>query len=133
MFELRIYSIQGQINLWIKSFLSGRTQSVVMDGKNSSPFNVLSGIPQGSVLGPLLFLIFINHIVNDVSSNINLFVDICTLFRRINTIDDSVTLQNDFNKLYTWSRRWNMEFNVTKCYSITITLTRNNIQNDYHI
>ena len=133
LLKLQSYGIRGQILLWIKGFLSGRTQRVLMDGEKSSSCHVLSGVPQGSVLGPILSLIVINDIVNDVSSDISLFADDCALYRRIDTLDDEETLQNDLNKLCAWSRRWNMEFNVSKCYSMTITLKRSTIQNEYQI
>ena len=72
-----------------------------MDGETSSPCNVLSGVPQGLVLGPVMLLIFINDIVNDISSSINLLADDCALYRRINTIDDSIALQNDLKTNFT--------------------------------
>ena len=76
---------------------------------------------------------FINDIVKDVSSDISLFADDYALYRWIETLDDEEALQNDFNKLCAWSHGWNMEFNVSKCYSMTITLKRRTIQNEYQI
>ena len=77
-----------------------------------------SGVPQGSVLGPLLFLIYINDIVKDISSNLRLFADDCLLYRVITTEEDSALLQNDLNTIFTWSLLWQMKFNKTKCVTL---------------
>ena len=73
--KLHYYGIRGKHHSWIKSFLSGRTQRVIVDGQSSDSVDVLSGVPQGSVLGPILFLIFINVIADGISSHIRLFAD----------------------------------------------------------
>ena len=106
---------------------------VVMDGEKSFPCDVLSGVPQGTVLGPILFLIFINDIGERLNSNINLFADDCALHRNIRSEEDSYILQNDLKMLYDWTKRWKMEFNVSKCYSLTVTLNKNKIQTNYRI
>ena len=92
---------------------------VVMDREKSFPGDVLSGVPQGTVLGPILFLIFINDIGERLNSNINLFADDCALYRNIRSEEDSYILQNDLKMLYDWIKRWKMESNVSKCYSLT--------------
>ena len=104
-----------------------------MDGEESNSCDVLSGVPQGSVLGPVLFLIYINDIVSDIDSRINLFADDCALYREITSADDAIVLQKDLDRLYRWSCDWDMDFNVTKCFSMTVTLKRNIIANEYHI
>ena len=111
---------------WISSFLNNRTQNVVVDGFSSKESPVLSGVPQGSVLGPVLFLIFINDIADDISSAIRLFADDCLIYREIKNRDDQFALQRDLNKLVEWANTWGMEFNIQKCNVITITNMKKN-------
>ena len=98
--KLNSYGFRGQSHSLIKSVLSSRTQAVVMDGDRPFPCKVLSGVPQGTVLGPILFLIYINDIVDGLQSNINLFADDCALYRKIETEEDNKILQDDLNLLY---------------------------------
>ena len=131
--KLSSYGFGGLCHSWLRSFLSSRTQAVVMDGERSFPCEVLSGVPQGTVLGPILFLIYINDIVNGLKSNINLFADDCALYRKIESEEDNRVLQDDLNLLHSWGIRWSMDFNVSKCFSMTVTLNRNIIHSTYHI
>ena len=91
-----------------------------MDGERSTPCEVLSGVPQGTVPGPILYLIYINDIVDGLKSNINLFADDCALYRRIESELDSRVLQDDLNLLHIWGTRWNIDFNVSKCFSMKV-------------
>ena len=133
LIKLQRYGIRGENLSWIKDFLFGRTQKVVMDGEESNACDVLSGVPQGSVLGPVLFLLYINDIITDVDSKINLFADDCALYREIKSAEDASALQNDLDRLYRWSCDWDMDFNVTKCFSMSVTLKRNFIASEYYI
>ena len=81
--KLHHYSIRGSVLTWLQSFLRGRPQQVVLDGYYSTPCDVISGVPQGSVLGPTLFSIYINDIVDDIQSTIRLFADDCLIYRCI--------------------------------------------------
>ena len=113
--KLKSLGIRGDILQWVKSFLRGRTQCVSVDGKKSSWKDVLSGIPQGSVLGPILFVIFINDMPLEVKYNIcKLFADDCKLF---GIVKDRVqnTMQSDLTKLEDWSTIWQLPFNANKC------------------
>ena len=105
----------------------------MLDGEESNACNVLSGVPQGSVLGPVLFLLYINDIITDVDSKIILFADDCALYREIKSAEDASALQNDLDRLYRWSCDWDMDFNVTKCFSMSVTLKRNFIASEYYI
>jgi len=119
--KLHLCGIHGENVSWIEDFLSGRSQKVVMDGEESNLCDVLSAVPQGSVLCLLLFHAYINDIVTDVDSKINLFAEKCALYREIRSTEDAVVLQQDLHRLYKWRCDWNMHFYVTKCYSMLST------------
>ena len=125
LYKLDEYGISGDTLLWTKSFLSGRSQVVVVDGATSSTVPVTSGVPQGSVLGPLLFLVFINDINSNISSQIRLFADDTIIYRAIKSAADQIALQEDLNKLEQWAKEWQMEFHPDKCKTIHITRSPN--------
>jgi ribonuclease P/MRP protein subunit RPP40 len=104
--------------------LEGRTQQVVLDGISSDSGDVLSGVPQGSVLGPVLFLLFINDLPDGIKSSVRLFADDCVLYRNISSQRDCEILQDDLSKLALWEQDWLMEFNVIKCHSMRVTKHR---------
>ena len=93
LYKLRYYGIRRSTHKWIASWLSERYQKVVLDGQASDPVPVLSGVPQGSVLGPVLFLIFINDVPDNIRSSVRLFADDCVLYRNINSLTDCQILQ----------------------------------------
>ena len=93
------YGIRGNILAWIRSFLSNRSQQVLVEGVRSSPAPVTSGVPQGSVLGPLLFLVYTNDIPARVKSTTRLFADDSLLYRKIKSPADT---QEDLNALQEW-------------------------------
>ena len=90
---------------WIQAWLTDRRQRVIVEGEISNWKPVLSGIPQGSVLAPILFLIFINDLDDDLSSKVLKFADDTNMFRTINTDADKATLQDDLTKLVKWSEK----------------------------
>ena len=114
------YGIRGEILGWIKAFLSDRTQQVIVNGETSQCKEVISGIPQGSVLGPLLFVIFINDLPTQVKSDIFLFANDTKIFRNIRSEDDRETLQKDINTMLEWANKWQLEFHPDKCVSMSI-------------
>ena len=100
---------------WIEKWLIDRRQRVVVDGEVSNWISVLSGVPQGSVLGPILFLIYINDLDDDITSKVLKFADDTKVFRKIKSDVDRQHLQDDLNKLIEWSEKWQMLFNFGKC------------------
>jgi hypothetical protein len=122
--KLTYYGVNGSTNAWIEAFLSHRTQKVSCSGTHSDSVAVTSGVPQGSVLGPLLFLLFINDISDHIDSHMRLFADDSIIYREINNIDDCHKLQKDLDTVCDWAAKWQMSFNVKKCHVLPITLKR---------
>ena len=118
--KLKAYGIIGNLLQWIKSFLVGRTQEVVVNGSLSKCGCVASGIPQGSVLGPLLFVIFINDILEGIKSNGLMYADDTKIFRMISTKEDAEKLQKDIEMLESWSSKWDLKFHPDKCHVLTL-------------
>ena len=113
--KLKSLGITGNVFNWIKDWLSNRQQRVVVNGVESTWSPVTSGVPQGSVLGPLLFLIYINDIDQGVTSMISKFADDTKVGRTILDKNDIVDLQNDLRLLGKWADKWQMKFNADKC------------------
>ncbi len=107
--KLEYYGIHGQTRNWIALFLHNLTQTNSVDGAFSDEAWVTSDVPQGSVLGPVLFLLYINDISNNISSNMHL------------SADDSII----YHEIVSWAQTWQMDFNVTKCYMMSITTKTN--------
>jgi len=113
--------------------LSNRRQRVVINGAQSSWLPVISGVPQGSVLGPLLFLLYINDITKDILSDIRLFAADCILYRVIRTQSDCITLQADIDRLHSWATIWQMQFNSSKCHILSISRQHNPTLASYYL
>ena len=126
--KLQAHGITGKLLNWIKIFLSGRRQRVVINGFQSHESSVISGVPQGSVLGPLLFLIYVDDLPRVISSPSLLFADDTKLFR---PISDHDSFQNDILTLERWSTLWQLNFNTKK--SFIMHLGRNNPCYTYYI
>ena len=116
--------IKGELLQWIENFLSDRQQRVVLNGFASDWTPVISGVPQGTVLGPCLFLCYINDITNEINSKISLFADDALIFRQIASNEDIHVLQQDLDVLEKWSTDWLLAFNVSKCVHIQLHPTR---------
>ena len=115
LLKLKVHGIgNGMIN-WIEKWLIDRRQRVVVDGEVSNWKSVLSGVPQGSVLEPILFLICINDFDDDIASKVLKFADDTKVFRKIKSDADRQHLQDDLNTLIEWSDKWQMLFNFGKC------------------
>ena len=124
----------GKLLLWITDYLKDLSQRVVLDGSTSEWVSVTSGVPQGSILGPLLFLLFINDMPDCTEHSIlSLFADDAKCFRIINNIEDCEQLQRDLNGLYEWSQVWKLNFNVLKCKVLSFTKNVTPIVFKYHL
>jgi hypothetical protein len=119
--KLKFYGIHGNIHNWVTSFLKHRQQRVLVEGVTSESVHVDSGVPQGTVMGPLLFLLYINDLPKCVKSSVRLFADDCLLYRPIHGEEDQVSLQKDLQKLSEWAETWGMSFNPSKCYIMTVS------------
>ena len=113
--KLEAYGIQGKVARWVEAFLSARTQRVVLNGSKSEWALVLSGVRQGSVLGPLLFILYVNDIPDLVHCNIKMFADDIKLFTPVRSQEDQEHLQCDIATLENWTKDWLLEFNADKC------------------
>ena len=113
--KLKSLGINGEVLRWIETFLSGRRHRVSIDGELSDWVYVKSGIPQGSVLGPILFVVFINDMPRVSNNCCKLFADDAKIYSAIHSEDDTVSLQNDINSLVEWSTLWQLPYNIEKC------------------
>jgi hypothetical protein len=129
--KLKSYGMQEDVTQLISSFLSNRTQKVVIDGVESDTVPVTSGVPQGSVIGPLLFIIYINDLPDKIKSKCRLFADDSLLYRKIKSERDKQELQLDLEEVINWCNAWQMELNVEKCEHMHISSKRAPDQNTY--
>ena len=113
--KLKSYGIVSKISDWIGDFLRGRTQQVCVGDGLSEWGQVKSGVPQGSVLGPMLFLLYVNELPELVKSGIKLFADDTKIYRTIKGEEDTQALQDDLDVLSRWSEDWMLDFNIDKC------------------
>ena len=125
VYKVSKYGVKENVLGWIESFLSNRTQCVSINDTTSCIMPVTSGIPQGSVLGPLLFVIYINDLpdIVDVGTIIFLFADDTKAFRRIKSAIDQLILQKDIDKLTEWSNIWLLKFHPDKCVNMQLGKT----------
>ena len=123
--KLSHLGIKGSLLKWIERFLSDRMQHVIVNGERSLDSRFISGVPQGSVLGPLLFLCYINDITSGISSAIKLYVDDVLIYRVVNCIDDCEMLQRDLDTLQAWAHKWNMSFKSAKCEFLQVSNKQN--------
>ena len=118
--KIKSYGFSDPLLGWIEQFLTGRTQRVIVNNIPSSNASVTSGIPQGSVLGPILFILYINDLPDLVLSETYLFADDTKLFRHIIDFKSAEELQGDLNKLQEWSSTWLLKFHPDKCKVLTL-------------
>ena len=119
--KLGRYGIHWNLLSWMEFFLTKRVQTVICEGATSPSSPVTSGVPQGSVLGPLLFLRYINDLPNSLTSTVKLFADDTILYGVVVKDSDCDNLRDDLNKLEIWQHKWQMQFNPSNCNIICIS------------
>ena len=129
--KLHNYGIRDRTLSWMSAFLNGRSQTVILEGDCSEEVPVTSGVPQISVLGPILFLIYINDLQDKVKSQVRLFADDTAAYLAISKLADSEQLQAHLDILQEWEIRWDMQFNPSKCQVIHITRSRSPLPTTY--
>ena len=127
------YKLENLALKWFVSYLSDRRQRVIVNGKTSNWTAVLSGVPEGSLLAPLLFSLFINDLPREVNCGCLMYADDVKIFRKIVSPSDGLLLREDLGRLAAWSVRWGLTLNPSKCKSFTITLRRAPVQTAYFI
>ena len=119
--KVRSYGISSEICDWIENFLVGRTQQVILDGESSTDVEVTSGVPQGSVLGPLLFMLYINDLADNINSNLRLFADDAVIYNEVLSEKSCITIQSDLDMISKWCKDWQLALNVQKCKIVHLT------------
>ena len=133
LLTLKSYGISGQIFSLISSFLSNRRLPVVLDGKSSQEYPVNTGVPQGSILGPTLFLLYINNLPDDVICDIAIYADDTTLFSRCDRVSDlwqqlelASELESDLRDTVDWGKKWLVDFNAGNTQLVLFDWSNNN-------
>jgi thymidine kinase len=133
--KMERYKISETVIKWVESFLNDRKQKVTVNGAESKNHKVTSGIPQGSVLVPIIFVIYINDMPECVDSTTYLFADDTKIFREIKSPNDEEKLQNDLDELQKWSDTWLLKFHPNKCKVLTVSNRKmaEKEANNYHL
>jgi hypothetical protein len=134
MQKMEWYDINNKTINWVRNFLTDRKQKVSVNGAESINHNVTSGIPKGSVLGHILFVIYINDMPDHVDTEAYLFTDDTKVYKEIKTQTDTTSLQKDLDNLQEWSDKWLLKFHPNKCKVMTASNKRgNNREQKYHL
>ena len=133
--KLKSYGISGNIYNWFNDYLHGRTQRVVLEGAASKWSLVNSGVPQGSILGPMLFLLFINDLPDAMppETSTALYADDTKLYRTVTSFQDCSHLQEALSCADKWSKESNINFNSSKCKVLTISRRKTSFVSNYHL
>ena len=130
LLRLDLLGIRGDLLTWFRAFLTCQRQRVVINGQTSSWLDIRSGVPQGSVLGPLLFVLYIDGLTN---STLKIFADDVTLYKVVADASDCHVLQEDLTRIFGWTVAWQVQWNPGKCEVLNISNKRAPIQFDYSI
>jgi hypothetical protein len=135
LLKLQAFGISGSLLKWFTNYLSQRRQRVVIEGHSSNYLEVISGVPQGSILGPLLFLFYINDITECIGNSASLFMyaDDSKISKCISSVNDCHSLQKSLDDITEWGRVWGMTFNPSKCFVMSFKNNRNKFEFEYLI
>ena len=136
LLKLNRYGISGSLLSWFNSYLADRYQRVVLDGVYSDWLDWLhSGVPQGSILGPSLFLVYVNDLTSYINSrsSIALFADDSKLYKSIDLSDSTHHLQNDLDNRHKWSLDWATKFNESKCQVLRVSRKKTETVAEYYL
>ena len=124
--KLREFGLSGSLLLWFKNYLSGRCQRMTVLDATSSSLPITSGVPQGSLLAPFLFSVYINDLPSNLttSTGVSLYADGTKLHRRVQNPCDALVLQKDIQSLHCWSNENRLSFNHSKCKVLSVTRKR---------
>ena len=133
--KLKCYGVTGRLLNWLADYLNNRHQRVVVDGAASKWSPVTTGVPQGSILGPMLFVIFINDAPEVINNEVvpALFADDTKLYKNITSVNDCNQLQETLTNLVTWSQDNNTKFNGSKCKVLSVTRKKAPVSFPYHL
>ena len=132
--KLETYNLDRNVLGWIKAFLSHRTQRVMVGNSYSDEISVTSGVPQGSVLGPILFLLYINDLPDTIDCQIRLYADDVVLYTEVVSNEEfSYQLQTNIDRLSQWCSKWKMSINIDKCAIMRITRHKDTVTPIYHL
>lgn len=131
--KLAGYGVGGKLLKWLESYLTDRTLFVKFNGSTSASLSVQSGVPQGSHLGPLLFILFINDVFECITVNFLLFADDMKVYTRVTSPSDHINLQTSLSRIAEWCKANAMELNTSKCQVISFSRTPLHLNVDYHI
>ena len=125
LFKIKQLGIVGKLFDWLKAYISGRQQKVVLNGVQSNIRHVTASVPQGSILGPLLFLIYVNDITENMECTVNLFADDTSVQQRINNANSFDIVNRDLQRLTSYGVHWLVKFNATKTDYMIVSKKRN--------
>ena len=131
--KLSQYEVTGKFLQWFESYLGGRVQQCLLHGFTSSRSPVPSVVPQGSILGPLLFLVYLNDLPLVIQNRIALFADGSKCSSVIESVQDCESLQKNLDSLHGWSDNWYLKFNTSKCEVLSVTRKRHPFRHDYKL
>lgn len=131
--KLKSIGINSQILSWVAAYLSNRTQYVYLNKSESDRLNVFSGVPQGSVLGPLLFLVYVNDVADCVEDGVTvrLFADDCVVYTSVHDVADQVRLNSSLRNIARWCDTWDLKINTSKTNCMSVTHKRSPLQFNY--
>ena len=134
IYKLSMLGISGSLLAVLMSYLSNRTQQVKLENTLSETKNIISGVPQGSVLGPILFVLYINDLSNifDDSVKSKYFADDAKLYSEIKSNADLENFQDNLDRLSKWAESWQLDISIKKCCTMDISLNNNNKLNHYN-